>query len=41
MEVPKFDKHKENWCGYFKNKEEAQKHFDEQLEHLKENLLIK
>jgi hypothetical protein len=40
MEVPKFDKHKENWCGYFKNQEEAKKHFDEQLDHLKKDFLI-
>jgi hypothetical protein len=40
MEAPKVDKHNEKWCGYFKNEDEAQKHLDEQLNHLSEDNLI-
>ena len=40
MDAPKVDKHRENWCGYFKNEEEAQKHFDHELQHLSINNLI-
>jgi hypothetical protein len=41
MHAPKVDKHNEKWCGYFKNKEAAQVHFDEQLKHMsRDNLIV-